>query len=142
MSFGAPNWLWAVAILPLLALLYAHAERRSAMRLREFVSPRLLAQLAGNVDRVRRAIRFALVLLALGLAITALAKPRWGYTYEDVKRRGLDLLFAESAGARETGRTGFDYGVARRPGRSHRLRWPGVFAGSTHDRLRCRGRID
>jgi Ca-activated chloride channel homolog len=94
MSFGAPNWLWAVAILPLLALLYAHAERRSAMRLREFVSPRLLAQLAGNVDRVRRAIRFALVLLALGLAITALAKPRWGYTYEDVKRRGLDLLFA------------------------------------------------
>src|SRR6266508_2843086 len=28
------------------------------------------------------------------IAITALAKPRWGYIYEDVKRRGLDLLFA------------------------------------------------
>src|SRR5205823_8013791 len=49
---------------------------------------------AGNVDRARRAIRFGLVLLSLALAITALAKPRWGYIYEDVKRRGLDLLFA------------------------------------------------
>src|SRR5437870_358030 len=93
MNFGAPNWLWTLAILPLLVLLYAQAERRSAIKLREFVSPRLLSQLAGNVDRVRRAIRFALVLLALALAIMALAKPRWGYTYEDVKRRGLDLLF-------------------------------------------------
>ena len=94
MNFGAPNWLWTLAILPLLVLLYAQAERRSAIKLREFVSPRLLPQLAGNVDRVRRAIRFAFVLLALALAIGALAKPRWGYTYEDVKRRGLDLLFA------------------------------------------------
>src|SRR5437870_10944072 len=94
MNFGAPNWLWTLAILPLLVFLYARAERRSAIKLREFVSPRLLPQLAGNVDRVRRAIRFAFVLLALALAITALAKPRWGYTYEDVKRRGLELLFA------------------------------------------------
>src|SRR5213082_2144509 len=94
MNFGAPIWLWALAILPLLVLLYARSERRSAIKLREFVSPRLLPQLAGNVDRVRRAIRFAFVLFALALAIIALAKPRWGYTYEDVKRRGLDLLFA------------------------------------------------
>jgi len=94
MNFGAPNWLWALAFLPLLVLLYVRGERRSAIKLREFVSPRLLQQLAGNVDRVRRAIRFAFVLFALVLAIIALAKPRWGYTYEDVKRRGLDLLFA------------------------------------------------
>src|SRR5881394_3154235 len=94
MNFGSPIWLWALAILPLLVLLYAQAERRSAIKLREFVSPRLLPQLAGNVDRLRRAIRFGFVLLSLTLAITALAKPRWGYIYEDVKRRGLDLLFA------------------------------------------------
>src|SRR5207245_11115886 len=85
---------WALVFLPFLVLLYARAERRSAIKLREFVSPRLLPQLAGNVDRMRRAIGFAFVLLALALAIIALAKPRWGYTYEDVKRRGLDLLLA------------------------------------------------
>src|SRR5215475_15179232 len=94
MSFGSPQWFWALAVLPLLIGLYIRAERRSALQLREFVSPRLLPQLAGNVDRVRRAIRFGIVLFSLALAITALAKPRWGYIYEDVKRRGLDLLFA------------------------------------------------
>jgi len=94
MSFGAPQWFWALAVLPLLIALYIRAERRNALQLREFVSPRLLPQLAGNVDRLRRVIRFGFVLLSLALAITALAKPRWGYIYEDVKRRGLDLLFA------------------------------------------------
>ena len=94
MNFGAPQWFWALAVLPLLIALYIRAERRSALHLREFVSPRLLPQLAGNVDRMRRAIRFGFILLSLALAITALAKPRWGYIYEDVKRRGLDLLFA------------------------------------------------
>ncbi|MGI9115298.1 MAG: VWA domain-containing protein [Chthoniobacterales bacterium] len=94
MSFGAPIWFWALAILPVFVLLYLKNERRSAALLREFVSPRLLPQLAGNIDRVRRALRFGFVLLALALAIIALAKPRWGYTYEDVKRRGLDLLIA------------------------------------------------
>jgi Ca-activated chloride channel homolog len=39
-------------------------------------------------------IRFALQLLGLALAIVSLAQPRWGYTFEDVKRRGLDLLIA------------------------------------------------
>ncbi len=40
------------------------------------------------------ALRFASLMLGLALAIASLAQPRWGYTYEDVKRKGLDLLFA------------------------------------------------
>jgi Ca-activated chloride channel family protein len=35
-----------------------------------------------------------LVLLGLSLALLSLAQPRWGYTFEDVKRKGLDLLIA------------------------------------------------
>jgi len=33
-------------------------------------------------------------LLGLALAVISLAQPRWGYTFEDVKRKGLDLLIA------------------------------------------------
>src|SRR6266404_4777315 len=94
MSFGAPIWFWGLLAVPILALLFARAEQRAAARLREFVSPRLLPQLSATVNRTRRVVRFGLLMLALALAIIALAKPRWGYTYEDVKRRGLDLLFA------------------------------------------------
>ena len=94
MTFGAPNWFWGLLAVPLLVLLFIRAERRAAQRLREFVSEILLPTLARTVDRRRRTIRFALVLLGLALALTALAKPRWGYTYRDVKRKGLDLVFA------------------------------------------------
>src|SRR6266699_1149427 len=94
MSFGAPQWLWGLLLIPILIALFIRAERRGTIRLREFVSARLLPQLAGTVNRPRRMIRFGLQLLGLALAIVSLAQPRWGYTFEDVKRKGLDLLIA------------------------------------------------
>jgi Ca-activated chloride channel family protein len=94
MNFGAPNWFWGLLLVPVLVVLFARAERRAAARLREFVSERLLPTLARTLDRRRRTLRFALTLLAVSLTITALAKPRWGYIYEDVKRKGLDLILA------------------------------------------------
>src|SRR5438105_14800041 len=94
MTFGAPEWFWAFAILPVLVAFYLRAERRRTIILREFIAPRLLPALAGNVDRTRRAVRFVCLFLSIAFAITALAKPRWGYAYEDVKRRGLELLLA------------------------------------------------
>ncbi|MEY2486203.1 MAG: Ca-activated chloride channel [Verrucomicrobiota bacterium] len=94
MNFGAPGWLWGLLALPMLVVIFVLAERRSARRLRDFVAPRLLPQLAGEVDHFRRAIRFALQLLAVALALVSLAHPRWGYTFEDVKRKGIDLLIA------------------------------------------------
>lgn len=94
MTFGAPQWLWGLLLIPLLIALFVRAEQRGLKRLQEFVSARLLPQLAGTVNRPRQIIRFALQLLGLALAITSLAQPRWGYTFEDVKRKGLDLLIA------------------------------------------------
>src|SRR6266705_32409 len=94
MSFGAPEWLWGLLLVPLLIALFVGAEQRGLRRLQEFVSARLLSQLAGTVNRPRRIIRFALQLLGLSLAIVSLAQPRWGYTFQDVKRKGLDLLIA------------------------------------------------
>jgi Ca-activated chloride channel family protein len=94
MSFGAPEWLWGLLAAPILVALFARAEKRGTERLREFVSPRLLPQLAATVDRSRRVLRFALQLLGLIFAIVALAQPRWGYTFQNVQRKGLDLLIA------------------------------------------------
>ena len=94
MSFGAPQWFWGLLLIPILTALFIRAERRGIIRLREFVSARLLPQLAGTVNRPRRMLRFGLQLLGLAFAIVSLAQPRWGYTFEDVKRKGLDLLIA------------------------------------------------
>src|SRR5882672_8041864 len=94
MTFGVPQWLWGLLLIPLLIALFVRSEQRGLKRLQEFVSARLLPQLAGTVNRPRRMIRFGLQLLGLALAIVSLAQPRWGYTFEDVKRKGLDLLIA------------------------------------------------
>jgi Ca-activated chloride channel family protein len=94
MTFGAPQWLWGLLLIPLLIALFVRSEQRGFERLQEFVSARLLPQLAATVNRPRRILRFALLLLGLALAIASLAQPRWGYTFEDVKRKGLDLLIA------------------------------------------------
>ena len=94
MTFGAAQWLWGLLLIPLLIGLFIRSEQRGLKRLQEFVSARLLPQLAGTVNRPRRILRFALQLLGLALAIVSLAQPRWGYMFEDVKRKGLDLLIA------------------------------------------------
>src|SRR3954454_4865599 len=94
MTFGESEWLWGLLVIPFLIALFVRAEHRGLQRLQQFVSARLLPQLAGTVNRPRRIIRFSLLLLGLALAIVSLAQPRWGYTFEDVKRKGLDLLIA------------------------------------------------
>jgi len=94
MTFGVPEWLWGLLLTPLLVALFMRAERRGYRRLQEFVSARLLPQLAGTVNRPRRIIKFALLLLGLSLAVFSLAQPRWGYTFQEVKHKGLDLLIA------------------------------------------------
>src|SRR5207245_1771894 len=90
MTFGAPEWLWGLLLIPLLVALFVSAERRGFRRLQEFVSARLLPQLAGTVDRPRRMTRLALQLLGLSLAIISLAHPGWGFTFEELKRKGLE----------------------------------------------------
>ena len=50
-NFGAPNWFWALLLVPLLIFLFVRAEKRATLRLRSFVSDRLLPNLARTVDR-------------------------------------------------------------------------------------------
>ncbi len=94
LSFGHPNWLWALLLLPVLAFFFARAEQRGTDKLKLFVAARLLPELAGTVNRARRIFRYLLLLLVLLLVLVSLARPRVGYAYDEVKRKGLDLLLA------------------------------------------------
>jgi Ca-activated chloride channel family protein len=94
MTFGSQIWLWALLALPALAFFFARAEQHGAEKLRQFVAARLLPQLAGTVNRTRRIARFILLLLVLALVIVSLARPLWGYAFDEVKRKGIDLLLA------------------------------------------------
>jgi len=94
LTFGAPLWLWTLAVLPLVAGLFAWGERRRLQLLQRLVAARLQPVLAGSVSLVKRRLRFALVLGALACFALALAQPRYGYTVEEAKRKGRDVLIA------------------------------------------------
>ncbi len=94
MTFGHPHWLWAFALLPLFAALFLRNEQLRARLLRKLIAARLEKQLAGNISVARRRLRFLLVLAGLACVILSLAQPRWGYTWEEQKVHGRDIIIA------------------------------------------------
>jgi len=94
MTFGSPIWFWALLLAPILLVLFLRNERRSATLVQRVVAQRLVPQLAGNVSYGLRRLRFTLLLLGLVCLVVALAKPRLGYTFEEARRRGHDVIVA------------------------------------------------
>src|SRR5689334_17010877 len=86
-------WL-ILAALPALALFFWWGERVRQRLLAKFVESRLLASLTVGISLTRRKIRYAFVIIAVGLLIAAIARPQWGYDKEEVVQRGLDIIVA------------------------------------------------
>jgi Ca-activated chloride channel family protein len=83
--------LW---LLPVLAGLYAYGMYRKRSALRRFATDNLGSFLAPGFSAGRQIAKAALVVLATGLLIVALAGPRWGKREIEVVRRGVDIMVA------------------------------------------------
>lgn len=94
LTFAQPQWFWALASLPLLAVLFLRNERLREKLLGQFVATRLVGQLAGGVSIAKRRCRVLLMLLSLACAITSLVQPRYGFHFEEKKARGTDVVIA------------------------------------------------
>lgn len=94
MTFAAPVWLWAFAVVPLLIALVFAGERRRSELIGKLVAARLQPRLAGTVSVAKRRLRFLFTLLGLAGGILALARPQWGFTWEEAKRKGRDVIIA------------------------------------------------
>ncbi len=82
-------WLWAVGGL---AALYALGFARRRRALARFASPVLHARLLPQASAGRRRVRAGLVVAAAALLVAGLLDPRWGVSYRQVQRRGLDIV--------------------------------------------------
>ena len=89
-----PLWLWLLALLPFLAVLFFASERWRAGALGRLIAMRLQPRLAGSVSVVKRRISFALLVAGLAMCVLALARPRWGFAFEQVTGRGRDIIIA------------------------------------------------
>lgn len=94
LTFGAPHWLWALLVLPLIAGLFLWSHRRAQALVAKIVAVRLRDQLSSSVSPLRRVLRASLLMASLGLAILALAQPRYGFIEKETKQKGRDVIVA------------------------------------------------
>jgi Ca-activated chloride channel family protein len=93
--FSHPAWLAAgfMACLCLLWLWRRYDARQHAA-LARFVSAHLRAELTQSVSVMRRRTQRGLLLAAVALLFVALAGPLVGYRWEQISRRGIEIIFA------------------------------------------------
>ena len=85
--------VWLPLAIPLAWALFALLRRRRHA-LAQLVDPALLGVLAPAWNPARAKSRLVLRVLALALLVAALARPQWGFRWEEVRRKGLDLVVA------------------------------------------------
>ncbi len=94
-SFAQPLWLLAGLAAGIgLALFFRFLNGQRLAALERFAAHQLIGRLTGNISPARRRIKNLLVIFAVFLAFAALARPQYGEQWVDVKRKGIDLLFA------------------------------------------------
>lgn len=94
-TFASPLWLIAGgAVIIMLIFLYREMERGRQRALQRFAASHLLGKLCANVSSRRRLVKKICVLAAIASCFVALARPQYGYKWIDVKRKGIDILFA------------------------------------------------
>jgi Ca-activated chloride channel family protein len=95
MHFAHPHILWLLLVFPpALAAFFWWSRRRQETLVAQFIQARLLPGLLSGVSPARQKFRRACLVAALACVLLALARPQWGFRWEEVKQRGLDIVVA------------------------------------------------
>ena len=92
--FEDPIYLYALALIPLLAILRFLLVRQQKKRLRKFGDRELVRQLSPDVSRFRPLVKYSLLLTALALLIVIIARPQFGTKINREKRTGIETIIA------------------------------------------------
>ncbi len=94
MSFGSPDLLMLLWLLPVVVLLLVISGKARRRGRETLLSSALFSRMVRGYDPGRRRWKSILFLIGLTAALFALARPQVGSELTEVKRRGLDVLVA------------------------------------------------
>ncbi len=95
MKFGNPPMLLILlAVVGLLSVFMFFAWRKRQRDMGLFVRSRLLANLTVGLKPAIQKLRMILILASVAFLMLALARPQWGFTLEELKQSGLDIVVA------------------------------------------------
>jgi Ca-activated chloride channel family protein len=95
LHFAQPLWILAglVACAGVVGL-FIRFDRRREADLTKLIHPRFRQRLTEGFSPGMRNLKRGLWLIAVLLVFTAVARPQKGYEWREVKRKGIDILFA------------------------------------------------
>jgi Ca-activated chloride channel homolog len=95
MTFANPQILWLLLVIaPGLLGFFWWSGRARQRLLTQFIQARLLPTLTVGISATRQRVRVGCVVAAAACLILALARPQWGFDWEEIRQRGLDIVIA------------------------------------------------
>ena len=94
MAWLHPEYLWTLAIAPVVALLYLSAAWQRARLRNRFGASHLLGRLAATISPRRRRWKAAVLVASAAALGLSLAGPQVGTRLREAKREGVDLVIA------------------------------------------------
>lgn len=95
MQFAQPIWILAGLVVSIALLVLLHLlQKKKQKSLEQFASSQLLGRLTRHVSPGKRRIKHSIIVLAIFLLFVSLARPQYGFKWVEVKRKGIDILFA------------------------------------------------
>jgi len=95
MNFANAKILWLLLVIPpaLIGFFWWAARARERL-MTQFIAARLLPGLVAGVSATRKKIRAGLVIAAVFCLLLAMARPQWGFDWQEATQRGLDIVVA------------------------------------------------
>jgi Ca-activated chloride channel family protein len=92
MRFGNIVYLMILWVVPALVLFYVYSFRKKNRLIELFAERQLFLQLTPGISHRRNVFKAILLVLAVIFAVLALIRPKWGYHWEEIKRKGVDIV--------------------------------------------------
>ena len=95
MKYENINYLYyLLPIVFIMALAYIVFYKNKQNAIKKFVQAELMDSIVASVSKRKQKIKAGFVITALLFIIFSLVQPKWGYHWEDVERRGIDIVVA------------------------------------------------
>ena len=91
-QFGNATSFWLLGVVPVLVVFLVWAFRARRRALERFAAQPLVDRLANSIRPVARRWNAVLVVAVVLFAALAMAQPRWGFEWREVKHKGVDVM--------------------------------------------------
>src|ERR1700677_5010221 len=95
MRLEHPQVLWlAAAVIPALIGFLFWSWRVKQKLIQQFIASRLAPSLTVGVSPARERVRLGLMVAAVAGILCALARPQWGFAWEEARQQARDIIVA------------------------------------------------